>query len=153
MQMLGGGKHPLVIVDYAHKPDALEKVLQALKSHAEGKIWCVFGCGGEKDRGKRPIMAKIAESLADKVIVTNDNPRHENPEDIAAEILAGFSHPENVAIELDRSKAIENSIQLARAGDCVLIAGKGAEHYQQIGDEKIPFDDVEKVKEYLYGEY
>lgn len=149
MQTLGGDGQPLVVVDYAHKPDALEKVLQALRAHTQGKLWCVFGCGGERDRGKRPLMAKIAETLADQVIVTNDNPRHEKPEDIAAEILKGFSRPEAVSIELDRSKAIENSIQWASPNDCVLIAGKGAEHYQQIGDEKLPFDDVAKVKEFL----
>ncbi len=115
MQTLGGGGQPLVVVDYAHKPDALEKVLQALRSHTDGKLICVFGCGGERDRGKRPIMAKIAETIADKVIVTNDNPRHENPEEIAAEIMSGFSHPERISVELDRSKAIRNSIQCASA--------------------------------------
>jgi len=150
MQTLGGNGLPLVVVDYAHKPDALEKVLQALRAHSAGKLGCVFGCGGERDRGKRPLMAKIAENIADKVIVTSDNPRHEKPEDIAAEIMNGFSHPEQVTIELDRSKAIQNSIQWASVKDCVLIAGKGAERYQQIGDDKIPFDDVEKVKEYLF---
>jgi UDP-N-acetylmuramoyl-L-alanyl-D-glutamate--2,6-diaminopimelate ligase len=149
MQTLGGKNQPLVVVDYAHKPDALEKVLQALRTHTEGKLWCVFGCGGERDRGKRPLMAKIAETLADQIIVTNDNPRHEKPEEIIEEILRGFSHPERISIEPDRSKAIQNSIQWAKSGDCVLIAGKGAEHYQQIGDEKIPFDDVEKAREYL----
>jgi UDP-N-acetylmuramoyl-L-alanyl-D-glutamate--2,6-diaminopimelate ligase len=149
MQLLGGGNHPAIIVDYAHKPDALLKVLEALRSHTKGKLWCVFGCGGERDRGKRPLMASIAERLADHVIVTNDNPRHEKPEEIVAEILQGFSHPERITIELDRSKAIQNSIQWASAEDCILIAGKGAELYQQIGDEKIPFDDVEKVREYL----
>lgn len=149
MQLLGGEGKPLIVVDYAHKPDALEKVLQALRSHAKGKLVCVFGCGGERDHGKRPLMAKIAEKLADTVIVTNDNPRHENPQEIAAEIMRGFSHPERVHIELNRSKAIENSIQWASADDCILIAGKGAERYQQMGDEKIPFDDVKKVSEYL----
>jgi len=149
MQTLGGGNRPLVVVDYAHKPDALEKVLQTLRTHTEGKLWCVFGCGGERDRGKRPLMAKIAETLADQVIVTNDNPRHEKPEDIVAEILRGFSHPERVTILLNRSKAIENSIQWAKSRDCILIAGKGAEHYQQVGDEKIPFDDVEMASKYL----
>ncbi len=149
MQTLGGGKHPLIVVDYAHKPDALEKVLQALRSHTRGKLWCVFGCGGERDRGKRPLMAKIAERLADHVIVTNDNPRHEKPEEIAAEIMQGFVCPEKITVELDRSKAILNSIQCASQGDCILIAGKGAERYQQVGDEKIPFDDVEKAKKYL----
>ncbi|MBX3709327.1 MAG: UDP-N-acetylmuramoyl-L-alanyl-D-glutamate--2,6-diaminopimelate ligase [Gammaproteobacteria bacterium] len=149
MQTVGGGRQPLIVVDYAHKPDALEKVLQALRLHTAGKLFCVFGCGGERDRGKRQLMAKIAEQLADQVIVTNDNPRHEKPEDIASDIMQGFSHPERVLIELDRSKAIQNSIQWASAKDCILIAGKGAERYQQIGDEKIPFDDMEKVKETL----
>lgn len=151
MQTLGGNGKPLVVVDYAHKPDALEKVLQALRAHTNGKLICLFGCGGERDRGKRPIMANIAERLADKVLVTNDNPRHEKPEDIAAEIMQGFTHPDRVTVELDRSKAIKNSIQWASAQDCVLIAGKGAEHYQQIGDEKFPFDDVEKANEFLSG--
>lgn len=149
MQTLGGEGKPLVVVDYAHKPDALEKVLQALRSHTKGKLYCVFGCGGDRDRGKRPLMGQIAEKLADRVIITNDNPRHESPEAIAAEICGGFSNPDRVSIELDRSKAIQNSIQWATAEDCVLIAGKGAERYQQFGDEKTPFDDVEQVKAVL----
>lgn len=149
MQTLGGVGRPLVVVDYAHKPDALEKVLQALRSHTKGKLFCVFGCGGDRDRGKRPLMGQIAEKLADRVIITNDNPRHEEPLAIAAEIRSGFSDPDRVSIELDRSKAIRNSIQWATAEDCVLIAGKGAERYQQFGDEKTPFDDVEQVKAML----
>jgi len=149
MQAIHQQNKPVVIVDYAHKPDALEKVLSTLRSLTSGKLFCVFGCGGERDRGKRPLMAKIAEELADQVIVTNDNPRHENPEVIAAEIAQGFRFPERVCVELDRSKAIEKSIQWAAAGDCILIAGKGAEHYQQIGDEKFPFDDVDKAGFYL----
>lgn len=153
MQTLGGHDKPLVIVDYAHKPDALEKVLQVLRTHTKGKLICVFGCGGERDQSKRPLMAKIAEQIADRVIVTNDNPRHEQPEAIAEQILHGFIRPERVTVLLDRSKAIQNSIQLASVEDCILIAGKGAEHYQQIGDEKIPFDDVEQVLDCLdnYG--
>lgn len=150
MQTLKGQAKPLVVVDYAHTPDALEKVLQALRSHVQGKLFCVFGCGGDRDQSKRPLMATIAEQFADQIIVTNDNPRHEKPEDIAAQILRGFAHPERVQVVLDRSKAIENSIQCASTKDCVLIAGKGAEHYQQIGDEKIPFDDVEQAKAYLH---
>jgi UDP-N-acetylmuramoyl-L-alanyl-D-glutamate--2,6-diaminopimelate ligase len=146
MQLLGGEQGPLVVVDYAHKPDALEKVLQALRPHTSGKLICVFGCGGERDQGKRPMMAAIAEALADKVIVTNDNPRHENPEEIAAQIKAGFKHPAAVNFVLDRAKAITNSIEWAFAKDCVLIAGKGAERYQDLGDARIPFDDVEKAK-------
>lgn len=149
MQLIGGNGKPLIVVDYAHKPDALQKVLQALRKHTHGRLCCVFGCGGERDQGKRPLMAKIAESLADHVIVTNDNPRHEKPETIIAQIMQGFLHPERVQVELDRSKAIENSIQWASANDCILIAGKGAERYQQIGDDKLPFDDVKKVNEFL----
>ncbi|RDI44772.1 UDP-N-acetylmuramoyl-L-alanyl-D-glutamate--2,6-diaminopimelate ligase [Aquicella lusitana] len=152
MQTLGGKGQPLVVVDYAHKPDALEKVLQVLRAHTNGKLICVFGCGGERDQSKRPLMAKITETLADQVIVTNDNPRREKPEAIAAQIMQGFSRPERVLVELDRSKAIKNSIQCASAEDCILIAGKGAEKYQQVGEEKIPFDDVEQALMYLNGE-
>lgn len=149
MQRVGGGTKPLAIVDYSHTPDSLEKALEALRAHTEGKLICVFGCGGDRDQGKRPKMAAIAERLADKIIVTNDNPRHEQPEEIAKQIMAGFTHPERVLVELNRSKAIENSIQWATVNDCVLIAGKGAERYQQIGEIKTPFDDVSVVTETL----
>lgn len=149
MQLLHKPDKPLIVVDYAHTPDALEKVLQALRDHTEGELTCVFGCGGDRDQSKRPLMARVVEKFAKHIWVTSDNPRHESPTIIAEQILQGFTKPECVNVELDRSKAIQNSIQLARVGDCVLIAGKGAEHYQQIGDQKIPFDDVEKVKECL----
>jgi UDP-N-acetylmuramoyl-L-alanyl-D-glutamate--2,6-diaminopimelate ligase len=149
MQILGGQGKPVVVVDYAHKPDALEKVLQTLRHHTKGKLICVFGCGGNRDSLKRPLMAAIAEKHADQVIITNDNPRHENPEDIVQDITKGFVHPERISIILDRSHAIQKSIQLAAAADCVLIAGKGAERYQQFGDEKHPFDDVSIAKHYL----
>jgi UDP-N-acetylmuramoyl-L-alanyl-D-glutamate--2,6-diaminopimelate ligase len=149
MQTLSSKGKPVVVVDYAHKPDALEKVLQALRGHTRGRLGCVFGCGGERDRGKRPLMAKIAEQWADYVVVTNDNPRHEKPEDIIQEIMQGFNHPEQIQVELDRSKAIENSIQWGAATDCILIAGKGAEKYQIFGDEKLMFDDVAEVTKYL----
>ncbi len=150
MQTFGGQTRPLIVVDYAHKPDALEKVLLALREHCRGKLFCIFGCGGERDRGKRPLMAKIAEQYADQVVVTNDNPRHEKPQDIIAEIMTGFSRPEKIIVEQDRSKAIRDVIQCAAAGDCILIAGKGAETYQQVGDEKIPFSDIEQVREILF---
>ena len=149
MQVSGGGEQPLVVVDYSHTPDALQNALQALRKHTSGKLICVFGCGGNRDAGKRPLMAGIAEALADQVIVTNDNPRHEAPEEIARQIQQGFTHPERVSVILDRSKAIEKSIQCASAHDCILIAGKGAEQYQQIGDQKHPFDDSAEVSRYL----
>ena len=149
MQSLGGDKKPLVVVDYAHKPDALEKVLVALRQQCQGKLYCVFGCGGDRDRGKRPMMAKIAEQYADQVIVTDDNPRHENPAQIVTDILQGFTDASRVIVQHDRSKAIYDSIRFAEMGDCVLIAGKGAETYQQIGDEKFPFNDVDKVRDAL----
>jgi len=149
MQLLGGRGRPLVAVDYSHTPDSLEKALQSLRKHTGGKLICVFGCGGNRDIAKRPLMAGIAEQWSDQVIVTNDNPRHEDPEEIARQIIKGFQFPERVDIILDRSKAIEKSIQCATANDCILIAGKGAEQYQQIGDQKYPFDDVKQVNRYL----
>jgi UDP-N-acetylmuramoyl-L-alanyl-D-glutamate--2,6-diaminopimelate ligase len=149
MQRIHQPHAPLVIVDYAHKPDALEKILITLRAFTKGKLYCVFGCGGNRDKSKRPIMAQIAERLADRIIVTNDNPRHENPQTIANEICNGFLFPERVTVELDRAKAIEKSIQWAAIEDCILIAGKGAERYQQMGNEKQPFDDVEKAHFYL----
>ncbi len=150
MQTLGGHTKPLVIVDYAHKPDALEKVLIALRQQCQGQLYCIFGCGGERDRGKRPMMAAIAERYADQVIVTDDNPRHEDPAFIVKEIMQGFSDKTKVIVEHDRSKAIHDVIQSAVVGDCILIAGKGAETYQLIGDIKIAFSDEEKVKEALH---
>lgn len=146
MQALGGEGKPLVVVDYAHKPDALEKVLIALRQQCRGKLYCVFGCGGDRDRGKRPIMAQIAEQYADQVIVTDDNPRHEDPVQIVTDIMQGFLDKTKVMVQHDRSKAIHDVIQYAVANDCILIAGKGAETYQQIGDQKFPFSDEEKVK-------
>jgi UDP-N-acetylmuramoyl-L-alanyl-D-glutamate--2,6-diaminopimelate ligase len=151
MQTLGGQTKPFVIVDYAHTPDALEKVLIALRQHCQGDLYCLFGCGGDRDKGKRAIMAKIAEQYADYVMITDDNPRHESSEAIVADILLGFSHPEKIIIQHDRSKAIQEIIQCAKPGDYVLVAGKGAETYQQIGDIKVPFSDIEKVQDYLLG--
>ena len=149
MQVLGGQEKPLIIIDYAHKPDALEKVLIALRAHCQGQLVCVFGCGGERDKGKRPIMAAIAEKYSDRVVVTNDNPRHEDPNAIIDDILKGFHQKERVIIQQDRSKAIQDVIQYASAGDCILIAGKGAETYQLIGDIKYPYSDMNQVKQLL----
>lgn len=149
MQRVGGGNQPLVIVDYAHTPDSLEKALTALRKHCQGRLICLMGCGGERDRGKRPIMARIAETLADHVIVTDDNPRNEDPVQIINDIKQGFLTPDAVILQHDRSKAIKYAIQYAKAGDCVLVAGKGAETYQQVGADKRPFSDLENVEKCL----
>jgi UDP-N-acetylmuramoyl-L-alanyl-D-glutamate--2,6-diaminopimelate ligase len=147
MMRLGGQDSlPLVLVDYAHTPDALMQVLEAVRMHCQGKIWCVFGCGGDRDRGKRPLMANIAEQLSDYVYVTQDNPRTEAPEQIIQDILAGFKNREKVTVELDRSQAIQAAIALASQEDCVVVAGKGHEPYQIIGTEKKSFLDQREVE-------
>jgi UDP-N-acetylmuramoyl-L-alanyl-D-glutamate--2,6-diaminopimelate ligase len=149
METFGGDSKPLVVVDYAHTPDALEQVLAALREHTVGKIWCVFGCGGDRDAGKRPLMGAIAESQADEVILTNDNPRSEDPEQILTEIKQGMANPDACHTQADRQQAIANAISQARMGDVVLVAGKGHETWQQLGAEKIPFSDIDEVKSQL----
>jgi UDP-N-acetylmuramoyl-L-alanyl-D-glutamate--2,6-diaminopimelate ligase len=142
MNRLGGGALPLVVVDYSHKPDALEQVLGALRAHCDGRLICVFGCGGERDTGKRPVMGAIAERLADVVIVTDDNPRGEDGDAILAQILAGMRTPDHATVERDRARAIGLAIAQADTGDVVLIAGKGHETYQEYAGTKRPFDDL-----------
>lgn len=145
MQRLGGKTVPTVIVDYAHTPDALEKVLQTLREMTAisgGNLICVFGCGGNRDSGKRPMMGKVAEDLADSCIVTSDNPRDENPADIVAQITLGMTGKKHRVI-LDRAAAIHHAIAQAQPGDTVLIAGKGHEEYQEIGGVKHAFSDVQ----------
>ncbi|HEY3488163.1 MAG TPA: UDP-N-acetylmuramoyl-L-alanyl-D-glutamate--2,6-diaminopimelate ligase [Gammaproteobacteria bacterium] len=141
MQLLERIGRPAVIVDYAHTPQALETVLSESRRHFSGHLHCVFGCGGNRDAGKRPLMGGIAARLADSVIVTDDNPRHESPQQIAADILAGCGEPKSIKVIHDRKRAIITAIQAARPGDVVLIAGKGHETYQEIGGEKKPFSD------------
>ena len=140
-----------VFIDYAHTEDALKSVLSTLKSLCKGKLSVVFGCGGDRDRTKRPRMAKAAEQLADSVVVTSDNPRTERPEDIISEIVAGFENPnsQKIKIEPDRKKAIELALKAATKDDIVLIAGKGHETYQIIGKKKINFCDKAVALEYL----
>ena len=146
METFGGGDKPVVIVDYAHTPDALEKVLQAARG--SGKLWAVFGCGGDRDSGKRPQMGGIAETHADHVVITDDNPRSEASEAIIKDILAGCLS-NKISIINDRNRAINTAIQQAGKHDCVVIAGKGHENYQEIKGVKIPFSDQAVVQQAL----
>lgn len=134
---------PTAVVDYAHTPDALDRALASVREHCRGELWCVFGCGGDRDRGKRPEMGRIAETRANQVVVTNDNPRGEKPAQIAADILGGMQDTPEVI--LDRRQAITTALERARPGDWVLVAGKGHETYQIIGDAVTGFDDREVV--------
>ncbi|WP_310096024.1 UDP-N-acetylmuramoyl-L-alanyl-D-glutamate--2,6-diaminopimelate ligase [Pseudoxanthomonas sacheonensis] len=150
MNRLGGdGERPLVVIDYAHTPDALEQALTSLRDHAPARLICVFGCGGERDAGKRPQMAASAERLADVVIVTDDNPRAENGDAIVADIVAGFAKPDSVVVQRDRAKAIARAIGEAGPNDIVLIAGKGHEPYQEVAGVRHPFDDTTVARQYL----
>jgi UDP-N-acetylmuramoyl-L-alanyl-D-glutamate--2,6-diaminopimelate ligase len=150
MQPVGGRDEPLVVIDYAHSPDALEKVLTTLRGTATargGQLVCVFGCGGDRDAGKRPQMGAIAERLADAVVVTSDNPRGEEPQAIIAQILAGMQA--TPAVEPDRAAAIDAAVAAADARDVVLLAGKGHEPYQEIAGVRLPFSDLDAAKSAL----
>jgi UDP-N-acetylmuramoyl-L-alanyl-D-glutamate--2,6-diaminopimelate ligase len=140
---------PSVYIDYAHSPEALEVVLRALRTHCAGQLWCVFGCGGDRDAGKRPLMGEVAERCADRVILTSDNPRGEAPDRIIAMIAAGHSNPDAVTIIEDRANAIARAIKEAGPRDLVLIAGKGHERYQLINGERRDFSDFEVAAENL----
>ena len=135
------GHHRAIYVDYAHTPDAVESALRALRPHCRGKLWCVFGCGGDRDRGKRPLMAKLAERFADRVVVTTDNPRSEEPGAIIDDILQGFANPGSATVIEDRATAINWAVANMAPGDVLLIAGKGHESYQEIDGERLPFSD------------
>ena len=137
----------LFVVDYAHTPDALVQVLSTLKRHVEQQLWAVFGCGGDRDRGKRPLMTQAALNGADVVLLTSDNPRTENPEQIFADMKAGIDFSNRVVHEIhDRREAIKFAVQQAQAGDIVVIAGKGHENYQEIEGVRHWFDDVVEVQ-------
>ena len=151
MNRLGGGARPLVVVDYSHKPDPLEQALESLRGHVRGRLVCVFGCGGERDTGKRAQMAAIAERLADEVVVTDDNPRGEDGDAIVAGIVAGFAEPGRVVVERDRRAAIQGAIARAQPGDIVLVAGKGHETYQEVKGVRHPFDDSVVARTALEG--
>ncbi len=146
LQCLGGQDAPLAVVDYAHTPDALQKTLDALRPVAQqrgGALWCVFGCGGDRDSAKRPLMGAIAASKADHIVLTSDNPRTENPSNIITHILAGMGGQPHVQVQADRALAISESLTHAHAKDVVLIAGKGHEAAQEVAGQKFIFSDVD----------
>lgn len=151
MQRIGGIRTPQIIIDYAHTPDALEKALKAARVHCERRLWCVFGCGGDRDKDKRAKMGHIAGQYADRVVITSDNPRTEEPSNIIDEIWQGMSveHNEKTIKEMDRKTAIEYAIKHALPVDTILIAGKGHENYQIIGKEMLPFSDIGVASEFL----
>ena len=149
LEKFGGNGKPEVFVDYAHTPDALDHVLRFLKEDCSGKLICVFGCGGNRDRSKRAPMGTIAETYADQVIVTSDNPRFEDPALIIEDILAGISNREAVQVLADRNQAITTAVRTAAAGDVVLIAGKGHETYQEVAGQRYPFSDRQLVRNLL----
>lgn len=149
MQRFGAAGQPGVVVDYAHTPDALEQALLALRPHVDGRLHCVFGCGGDRDRAKRPLMGRVAERLADRVILTDDNPRCEDGGAIVDAILDGMTDTASVLVQRDRARAIAAAVAGAAPGDLVLVAGKGHEDYQQVGDLRLPFSDTDAVRRAL----
>ena len=162
MELFGGrGLTPLAIVDYAHTPDALGKALRAARMHCRGRLHVVFGCGGDRDAGKRPLMGTIAAELADDIVITDDNPRTEDPRRIVAEIISGVrgvgtagpivARATSVRVEHDRARAIKSTLDAAAAGDAVVVAGKGHENYQIYGAERRPFSDQAVIRSH-FGE-
>jgi UDP-N-acetylmuramoyl-L-alanyl-D-glutamate--2,6-diaminopimelate ligase len=152
MERIALAGRPIVAIDYAHTPDALDKALGALQPMARqrgGRLWCIFGCGGDRDPTKRPLMAAVAEKGADKVVVTSDNPRSEKPEAIISQVLLGLSHHECVEVQSDRARAIAETVAAAKPEDVILIAGKGHEDYQEIAGVKHPFSDQDHARRAL----
>ncbi|NLS12301.1 UDP-N-acetylmuramoyl-L-alanyl-D-glutamate--2,6-diaminopimelate ligase [Vibrio sp. SM6] len=149
MELFQSAEHAKVVVDYAHTPDALEKALQALRIHCTGQLWVIFGCGGDRDRGKRPMMAAIAEQLADRVILADDNPRGEDPAAIVSDMLAGMSTPEKAVVEHDRFAALKFALEHAKVNDIILLAGKGHEDYQVLKDATVHYSDRDAARQLL----
>jgi UDP-N-acetylmuramoyl-L-alanyl-D-glutamate--2,6-diaminopimelate ligase len=143
MERFGGGDQPRLVVDYAHTPEALREVLSALQLHCGGDLWVVFGCGGERDREKRALMGGIAEALADHLVLTDDNPRGEDPQRILEDILVGVSRRDAVDVIRDRRGAIAHATERAGVGDVILVAGKGHEDYQETRDGRVAYSDRE----------
>ena len=138
-----------MVIDYAHTPDAIEKVLLALQSVAKargGRLWCVLGCGGDRDASKRPLMAATAQKNSDQIVVTSDNPRSENPTAIISQMMLGLTHSESVHVQADRALAIAQTLASAQPDDVVLLAGKGHEDYQEVQGIKHPFDDMRHAR-------
>ncbi len=151
MELFSAPGKPAVVVDFAHTPHALDTVLKALRPHCRGRLLCVFGAGGDRDTGKRGPMGAAAERGADRVIVTSDNPRHESPGAIIEQIVAGMARPQQALCIEDRGEAIDSALSAAGPEDLVLVAGKGHETTQQVGDLKLPFSDRERVARWLRG--
>lgn len=149
MERFGGGRRPTLVVDYAHTPEALRHALEALRAHCDGTLWAVFGCGGDRDPGKRPLMGAVAERLADRVILTDDNPRGEDGQRIIDHIRGGMHAPERARVERDRAAAIAAAVTGAGPGDLVLVAGKGHEDYQLVGERRLAFSDRAQVRRLL----
>ncbi|WP_130833998.1 UDP-N-acetylmuramoyl-L-alanyl-D-glutamate--2,6-diaminopimelate ligase [[Erwinia] mediterraneensis] len=141
MEVFSAPGKPTVVVDYAHTPDALEKALEAARLHCKGQLWCLFGCGGDRDKGKRPLMGAIAEQFADVVVVTDDNPRSEEPAAIIRDILSGLLDPGRARVVAGRAQAVTNAVMQAQPDDIVLVAGKGHEDYQIVGNHRLDYSD------------
>ena len=151
MELVANDRGIQLVIDYAHTPEALRQVLEALRAHASGRLICVFGCGGDRDRAKRPLMGAVASAHADVVVVTSDNPRTEPPQDIIDDIRAGVRDGTEMKVETDRARAISLAVDMAVPGDCVLVAGKGHESSQQVGSKRLPFSDREQLRLALRG--
>ncbi|MDP7455433.1 MAG: cyanophycin synthetase, partial [Gammaproteobacteria bacterium] len=146
MEIIGDSSDITAVVDYAHTPDGLKAALTALRDHFDGAIWCVFGCGGNRDKGKRPMMGEIAETYANHLIIADDNPRNEEGDEIVQHILSGIGDKSRASVLRDRAEAIAYAIEHAASGDVVLVAGKGHETYQDIGGNKLIFSDANQVR-------
>ena len=149
MEVFSAPGKPTVVVDYAHTPDALEKALTAARLHCKGRLWFLFGCGGDRDKGKRPLMGAIAEQFADVVVITDDNPRSEDPTTIVSDILSGLLDAGRARVVMGRAQAVTNTVMQAQQGDIVLVAGKGHEDYQIIGHQRFDYSDRDTVARLL----
>ena len=149
METMTANEQATAVVDYAHTPNALENALLACRQHCQGKLWVVFGCGGDRDKGKRALMGEVAERLADNVVLTNDNPRSETPEIIVSDILSGCQYVEKITVTLDRRKAVLSTLSSAKTDDIVLLAGKGHEENIVIGNKKVSYNERTVVSQYF----